>query len=174
MEKLKEKLKKLNLLLNIQLWMCMLSCFNRVQLFAAPWTVACQALLSMGFSRQEYWSGMPCPPPGFLPDPGIEPTSFTSPSLAGGFFITSTTWEALSWGHFLSISDACKTWRSRLATSHPIQVFPGRHEEAFQRSKSPWVPFHHMAPASKARPLWGDPVRFRYGDIKPLGASENY
>ena len=55
-----------------------------------------QAPLSMGFSRQEYWSGLPCPSPGDLPHPGINPTSLTSPALAGGFFTTSTTWEATS------------------------------------------------------------------------------
>ena len=48
---------------------------------------SCQAPLSMGFSRQEYWSGLPCPPAGDLPDPGIEPKSLESPALAGGFFI---------------------------------------------------------------------------------------
>ena len=48
----------------------------------------------MGLSRQEYWSGLPCPPPGDLPDPEIEPESLVSPALEGGFFITSTTWEA--------------------------------------------------------------------------------
>ncbi|CAI9164456.1 unnamed protein product [Rangifer tarandus platyrhynchus] len=48
----------------------------------------------MGFSRQEYWSGLPFPPPGDLPDPGIKPGSLTSPALAGGFFTTNTTWEA--------------------------------------------------------------------------------
>ena len=47
------------------------------------------------FSRQEYWSGSPCPPPGDLPDPGIKPEFLTSPALASGFFTTSTTWEAL-------------------------------------------------------------------------------
>jgi len=57
-----------------------------VQLFGTSWTVAPQALLSMGFSRQEYWSGLPCPPPGDLPDPGIEPVSLPSPALAGRFF----------------------------------------------------------------------------------------
>ena len=67
---------------------CVLS---RVWLFAAPWTVAHQASLSMGFPRQEYWSGLPFPPPGHLPNPGIKPVSLTSPALAGGFF---TTWEA--------------------------------------------------------------------------------
>ena len=60
-----------------------------------PWTVAHQALLSMGVSRQEHWSGLPCPLPGDLPNPGIEPASLKSPALAGGFFNTGTTWEAL-------------------------------------------------------------------------------
>ena len=55
---------------------------------ATLWTVAHQALLSMGFSRQEYWSGLPFPPPGNLPDPGIEPTSPEAPALAGRFFTT--------------------------------------------------------------------------------------
>ena len=53
--------------------LCMLSHFSPVWLFATLWTVAHQALLSMGFSRQEYWSGFPCPPPGDIPNPGIEP-----------------------------------------------------------------------------------------------------
>ena len=48
----------------------------------------------MGFSRQEYWSGWPFPPPGDLPDPGTEPVSLSSPALAGGSFTTSATWEA--------------------------------------------------------------------------------
>ena len=54
---------------------CELSCFSRVPLFAIPWTVAHQAPLSVGISRQEYWSGLPFPSPGDLPDPGIEPSS---------------------------------------------------------------------------------------------------
>ena len=56
--------------------------------------IAHQAPLSMGFSRQEYWSGLPHPPPGDLPDPEIEPASLMSLELVGGFFTTSTTWEA--------------------------------------------------------------------------------
>ena len=51
-----------------------------------PWTVAHQAPLSMGFSRQEYWSGLPFISPGDLPDPGLEPASLASPALAGRFF----------------------------------------------------------------------------------------
>ena len=66
----------------------MLSLFSRVQLFATPWTVACQAPLSVGFSRQEYWSELLCPPPGDLSNPGIEPASVASPPLAGEFFTT--------------------------------------------------------------------------------------
>ena len=57
-------------------------------------TVACLAPLSKGFFRKIYWSGFPFPPPGDLPDPGIEPVSLTSPLMAGGFFTTSATWEA--------------------------------------------------------------------------------
>ena len=72
----------------------MRSCFSRVWLFGTLWTLACQTPLSMGFSRQEYWSGPPYPPPGALPDPGIEAASLRSPVLAGGFFSTSATWEA--------------------------------------------------------------------------------
>ena len=62
--------------------------------FVTPWTVACQSLLSMGFSRQEYWSELPCPPPEDLPNPGIGPRSLMSPALAGGSFTTRATWEA--------------------------------------------------------------------------------
>ena len=72
----------------------MLSHFSRVQLFATLWTVACQAPLSVGFGRQEYGRGLPCPPPGDLPNPGIETVSLMSPALVGGFFTTSATWEA--------------------------------------------------------------------------------
>ena len=61
----------------------------------APWAVAHQAPLSMGFPRQEHWSGLLFPPPGDLPDPGIEPTSLLFPALAARFLTTSTTWEAL-------------------------------------------------------------------------------
>ena len=68
---------------------------TQVQLFVAPRTVACQAPLSMGFSRQEYGSGLPIPFPDYLRKPGIEPASLSSPTLAGGFFTISTTWEAL-------------------------------------------------------------------------------
>ena len=61
---------------------------------ATPWTIACQAPLSMGFPRQEQWSGLTLPSPGDLPDPGIKLPSLRSTALVGKFFITSNTWEA--------------------------------------------------------------------------------
>ena len=70
---------------------CVLSRFSHVRLFATPWTVIRRAPLSMGFSRQEYWSGLPCPPPGDLSDPGLKPASFTSLALAGRFFTPRAT-----------------------------------------------------------------------------------
>ena len=70
---------------------------SRIRLFVTPWTVAHQAPLSIEFSRQEYWSGLPFPPPGNLPNPGIEPTFLISPALAGGFFTTSTTLSTALW-----------------------------------------------------------------------------
>ena len=87
---------------HIRLCVCMCVClclstqshFTRIWLRAILWTVARQAPLSMGFPRQEYWSGLPRPPAGNLPDPGIESASLMPPALAGRFFTTSATWEA--------------------------------------------------------------------------------
>ena len=70
-----------------------LSHFSHVRLFVILWTVAHQDPLFMGFSRQEFWSGLPCPPPRDLPNPGIEPVSLKSPALVGGFLTTSATQE---------------------------------------------------------------------------------
>ena len=85
------------------IYMCMLSCFSHVLLFATLWTVAHQAPLFMGFPRQETWSGLPHPPAGDLPNPGIKTASLMSPALAGRlffvfvfvFFTTSATLETL-------------------------------------------------------------------------------
>ena len=79
---------------------CVLSRFSCVWLFVTPWAVACQAPLSMGFSRQGHWTGLACPSPGDLPNPGIKPTSLMSPALAGGF----------SWG---IQPNKKKTWPTR-------------------------------------------------------------
>ena len=74
----------------------MLSRFSRVRLFATLWTVAHQAPLSLGFFRQEYWSGLPCPPPGDLPNLETEPTFLMSRTLADVLCTASATWEAQS------------------------------------------------------------------------------
>ena len=74
--------------------LCVLS---HVQLFATPWTVAHQAPLPMGLSQQEYWSRLPFPSPGDLPNPGMEPAS---PALTGGFFTTGATWEVTFKGEY--------------------------------------------------------------------------
>ena len=74
-----------------------------------PWTVTHQAPLSMGVSRQEYWSGLPCPPLGDLPDPWIEPMSLMSPALAGGVFTTSTSWEVLA-----IVQDKIKSYKNKI------------------------------------------------------------
>ena len=68
---------------------CILSLFSHVCFFEPPWTVACESPQSMGFSRQEFWSGLPCP----SPDPRIRSMSLMSPVLVGGFLITNATWE---------------------------------------------------------------------------------
>ena len=78
---------------------CILSCFNHVRLYVTQWTVACQAPLSMRFSRKESWSGLPCPPPGHLPYPGINSSSLMSSALAGVFFTTSANWSDLACTH---------------------------------------------------------------------------
>ena len=75
----------------LDICVCMLSHFSHVQLFATLWMVACQVYLSVEFSRQEYWSGLPFHSPGDLPDAGIKSESLMSPALAGGFFTTSAT-----------------------------------------------------------------------------------
>jgi len=82
---------------------------SHVRLFVIPWMAARQAPLSMEFPRQEYWSGLPCPPPGDLPNPGIKPASLESTALAGRFLTTvplgkPNKWYALSLSLSLALS----------------------------------------------------------------------
>ena len=93
-----------------ELWDSNVHMLSRVRFFATPWTVALQAPLSMGFSRREYWAGLPFPFPGDLPHPGIELTCLKSPALAGRFFTTGTTW------------DLGLIWCKRLLNTH--KLFP--------------------------------------------------
>ena len=101
---------------------CMPSHFSHVWVFATPGTAALQAPPSMGSSRQEYWSGVPCPPPGDLPDPGIKPSSLKSPELVGGFFITSTTWLF----QFSSVAQSCLTLCDPM--NHSTPGLPVHHQ----------------------------------------------
>ena len=83
-------------LLHVYVYLCVRApLFSCVQLPVTPRAAAHQAPLSMGFSRQEAWSGLPCPPPGDLPNPGIKPAPLTSPALAGVFSTAGATWEAM-------------------------------------------------------------------------------
>ena len=89
-------------------WSCSFSC-SVMSDSVTPWTVAHQGPLTTGFSRQEYWSGLPFPSPGDPPDPGIEPAS---PALAGGFFTTERQGSPVIYGVGRLIADA------------PVCVFP--------------------------------------------------
>ena len=103
---------------------------SHVWLFATLWTAARQPPLSLGFFRQEYWSGLPCRSPGNLPNPGIKPASRTSPALTGIFFTTSATWEA-----HLFISDQIRS----VAQSCPTLCDP-------MNRSTPGLPVHHQSP----------------------------
>ena len=108
----------------------MLSCYSCVQLCVTLWAVTHQAPLSMGFSRQEYWSGLPRPPPEDLNDPGIEPPSPASPALAGRFFTTSTIWKASAKSHAAAATAAkslqsCPTLCDPIDSSPPGSSIPG-------------------------------------------------
>ena len=81
---------------------------SRVRLFGTPWTVAYQAPLSMGFSRQEYWSGLPFPSPGDLPNPGIKPGS---PALQADALTSEPPGKPLSAGSMEFWASACKLWK---------------------------------------------------------------
>ena len=97
-----------------------------VQLFATPWTIVCQAPLSMGFSKQEYWSGLSCPPSEYLSNPGIEPLS---PELTGGFFSTELPGKPLQNQQTLCITAlsvcVCVCVWSKETVANPLPVHPG-------------------------------------------------
>ena len=128
----------------VDIWMLMLlSHFSRVWPFVTLWTVAHQASLSMGFARQEYWRGLPCPPPGDCPDPGIEPASLTSPALTGGLFTTSTTRMLAG---FTAPAGLDKEWLSRASESGvacdrtrnlPAKEGPGNEPQMARRDSLP-------------------------------------
>ena len=92
----------------VNIFVCVLSLVSHVRLFATPWTVACQAPLSMRFSRQEYWSGLSFPPPGDLPNPGIEPASLMAPASHADSLLLSH-WRSLL-NHFREHLKYSRTW----------------------------------------------------------------
>ena len=106
------------------LCVCVLIHFSHVRL-SYPMDCSPQAPLSMGFPREEYWSRLPFPPPGDLPDSGIEPASLIPPELEGEFFTTSTTWEALV-GFYMAaekdVSTIAKAKRTAQRHSEPIDT----------------------------------------------------
>ena len=103
---------------------CMLSLFSRVQLFVILWTVAYQDPLSMGFSRQEYWNRLPCPPSGDLPNLVIEPASTVSPASAGRFFTTSATNLFIDFSdlYHLKSLPTCDPVSPLSSSSHPYLI----------------------------------------------------
>ena len=98
---------------------------SRIRLFSTPWTVAHQAPLSIRFPRQKYWSGLPFPLPGDLPDSGIELTSLMSLAFGGRFFTTSTTWEALLDACESEVAQSCPTLCNPMDYSPPGSPIPG-------------------------------------------------
>ena len=97
----------------------MLNLFSRGWLFVTSWTVACQAPLSMGFSRQEYWNGMPSPSLGDLPEPAVTPASPVSPSLAGRLFTTEPPGNPFNYFQFSSVAQSCPTFCDPMDHSMP-------------------------------------------------------
>ena len=119
---------------------------SHVWFFVTLCTVACLAPLSMGFSRQEYWSGLPCLLPGNLPSPWIKPASLMSPALAGGFFTTSTTWEA----HHPSIHSSTHSQIHTLDFAPYTQVHPVLSKETIKTS---WTKEPFFLPGTTTVPV---------------------
>ena len=130
---------------------------SRVRLFAILWTIARQAAGSMGFSRQEYWSGLPCPPTGDLPDSGIKPTSLMSPALVGGKPGFCNIWlnailQVISW-HMFSEFWCC----NQMAISVPAQPRPlgplWTSNAGCMRAQLWWNPFSSRVQNSQRFPV---------------------
>ena len=119
---------------------CVLSHFSCVQLFVTLRTVACQAPLSMGFSKQECWSGLPFCPPGDLSGPGIELSSLRSSDLAGRFFTTGATWEAHTCVYvFLSHGEKVGYWGEKESKKNQRQVTDKTFVSLHRTSKPLWT-----------------------------------
>ena len=116
---------------------CILSHFSGIQLFVTLWTVAHQAPLSMGLSKEEYWTGLPCPSPEDLPNAGTEPASRMSSALASRYVTTSATWEAhfvytytktcISYSVLYLAAPQCHSSSAQPLTSKKDHGFPPLH-----------------------------------------------
>ena len=111
---------------------------------ANPWTLACQAPMSVEFSRQEYWTGLPFPPPGDLPDPGTKPTSPVPPALQVDFFTTEPPgkpqgcWGSIRLNNFVKVSQLQFGQAPSWTHSFTPVATQGRAAEVFRSSKSGW------------------------------------
>ena len=121
-----------------------LSRFSCVQLFETPWIVACQAPLSMEFSRQEYWSGLTFPSPGDLPNLGIKPGSLTSLVLASRFFTASTTWENPCFSKGDGFCFGCCKKNHRLGSLNSNQLFLRVLKAGSPRSRCQQIAYHRQ------------------------------
>ena len=121
--------------------LCCAESLSCVRLCATLWIIACQSPLSMGFSRQEYRSGLPCLPLGDLSDPGIETVSLISATLAGIFFTTGATWEAPVRRYFQKILFVCLGW-VLVATQGTFDLYWG----TFGYGMSDLIPWQGIEP----------------------------
>ena len=139
--------------------------FSRVQILSTLWTVTCQALLSMAFFRQEYWSVWLCPPPEGLLDPGIKPTSLMSPELAGRFFTISAIWEAPS----TSVSVTICTIKRSVSRNQAIMENDKGHVSRLEtfRQELMLQTWERISLPSKQK---SNSV-FAYSDFQPIGWS---
>ena len=150
---------------------------SRVRTFVTPWTVTCQAPLSVGFSRQEYWSGLPCPPPGDLPNPGTETMSHMSAALAGGFLTTGATWEAPVVSRPLHMSQEMSVWPGIEIFHHQgISDVPGQRPKVLSPShchlnSAEQSPDHLLLKVVQQRPRRWRPTSSSQTSIKDAHSS---
>ena len=117
---------------------------------ASSWTVACQAPLSMGVSRQEYWSEWTFSSPGDLPDPGIKPTSLAPSALAGGFFTISTIWEAIQLAKHAMKENRYTARRKQSQSTSPAAPRAARQAVYEHRTSAQLTPSQRAGPNFRA------------------------
>ena len=133
----------------------MLNRFSHVQLFVTPWTIVCQAPLSMGFSRQEHWSGLVCLSSGIFPTQGSNLCVLRLPASEGGFFTTSVTWEALSYTYVCVCVCVCTRNPGHREFKLVAKSHTARNGRSGMQSQVFWLQnlcfWHRGTPASQIR-----------------------